>query len=89
MPRRRDLGIEMAMTPAAAFFGRTEHVPLERATGRVAAEMAAPYPPGVPRLVPGQRIAETHVAFLRLGKEAGLFSMGNSDKELDTLRVVA
>ena len=89
MPRRRDLGIEMAMTPTAAFFGRTEHVPLERAAGRVAAEMAAPYPPGVPRLVPGQRIAETHVAFLRLGKEAGLFSMGNSDKELDTLRVVA
>ena len=31
MPRRRDLPTTMAMTPAEAFFGRTEAVPLERA----------------------------------------------------------
>jgi arginine decarboxylase len=89
MPARRDLQTRMEMTPAEAFFGRVEHVPLERAAGRVAAEMVTPYPPGIPRLVPGQLIDEPHVAFLRLGLEAGLFVLGTSDEQLKTVRVVA
>jgi arginine/lysine/ornithine decarboxylase len=89
MPRRRDLPTTMEMTPAEAFFGRTEAVPLERAAGRVAAEMVAPYPPGIPRLVPGQRIEEVHVAFLRLGMEAGFFPAGLRDPDMQSLRVVA
>ena len=89
LPRRDDLRTEMVMTPAEAFFGRTEFVPLERAAGRVVAEIVAPYPPGIPRLVPGELITETHVAYFRLGLEAGLFPMGQSDLELHTLRVVA
>src|SRR5215213_3101279 len=89
MPRRRDLPTSMAMTPAEAFFGRTEAVPLDRAAGRVAAEMVAPYPPGIPRLILGQTIEDIHVAYLRLGLEAGLFPMGSSDMRLRTVRVVA
>jgi arginine decarboxylase len=89
MPRRRELPTGMAMTPAEAFFGRTEAVPLDRAAGRVAAEMVAPYPPGIPRLVPGQRIEAVHVAFLRLGQEAGFFPAGLRDPDMQTLRVVA
>jgi hypothetical protein len=38
---------------------------------------------------PGELISETHVAYFRLGLEAGLFPMGQSDMELRTLRVVA
>lgn len=89
MPRRRDMATDMAMTPAEAFFGRTEAVALDRAAGRVAAEMVAPYPPGIPRLVPGQRIEEAHVAFLRLGLQAGFFPAGLRDPDMQTLRVVA
>ncbi|MEA5415416.1 lysine decarboxylase, partial [Synechococcus sp. BA-132 BA5] len=33
-----------------------EAVPLERAAGRVAAAPICPYPPGIPLLVPGERI---------------------------------
>ncbi len=88
-PRRDDLRTEMATTPAEAFFGRTEFVLLEQAAGRVAAEIVAPYPPGIPRLVPGEPITETHVAYFRLGLEAGLFPMGQSDMRLHTLRLVA
>src|SRR3712207_3576333 len=36
MPGRTELRTEMAMTPAEAFFGRVEHVPLERSAGHVA-----------------------------------------------------
>jgi arginine decarboxylase len=89
MPHRRDLPTSMVMTPAEAFFGRTEAVPLERAAGRLAAEMVAPYPSGIPRLVPGQRIEDVHVAFLRLGLEAGFFPAGLRDPDMQSLRVVA
>ena len=89
MPARRELRTTMELTPAEAFFGKVEHIPLERAAGRVAAEMVTPYPPGIPRLVPGQLIDEPHVAFLRLGLEAGLFVLGTSDEQLKTVRVVA
>lgn len=35
-----------------------KQLPVNLAAGRVAAEFAAPYPPGIPLLVPGERIAE-------------------------------
>jgi arginine decarboxylase len=89
LPRLRDLPTVMAMAPAEAFFGRTEAVPLAQAAGRVVAEMVAPYPPGIPRLLPGQRIEEAHVAYLRLGQQAGFFPAGLRDPALDSLRVVA
>ena len=89
MPRRCELRTVMELTPAEAFFGKVEHVPLAQAVGRVAAEMVTPYPPGIPRLVPGQLIDEAHVAFFRLGLQAGLFPLGTSDQSLKTVRVVA
>ncbi|WP_260172913.1 hypothetical protein [Sphingomonas sp. BK069] len=45
-----------------ALNGPTEMVRYEDAAGRIAAEMIAPAPPRVPRLVPGQRISAEHVA---------------------------
>ena len=40
------------MTPREAFFAPRERVPIERAVGRVSAELVAPYPPGIPALGP-------------------------------------
>jgi hypothetical protein len=40
------------MLPREAFFAPVEHVPAERAAGRIAAEMISPCPPGVPALAP-------------------------------------
>jgi len=39
-----------------AWRGRSEPVPLEQAAGRLAAEPLCPYPPGIPLLIPGERI---------------------------------
>jgi lysine decarboxylase len=44
------------MTPRDAFFSDHERVPAAQAIGRIAAETAVPYPPGVPALAPGERI---------------------------------
>ncbi|MFY9491487.1 MAG: DegT/DnrJ/EryC1/StrS family aminotransferase, partial [Mycobacterium sp.] len=47
---------DTAMSPRDAFFADHERVPAAEAVGRIAAETAAPYPPGVPALAPGERI---------------------------------
>ena len=62
---------------------------LEDAAGEIAAEPVSPYPPGVPVLVPGQRVRPEHIEFLQTGLSAGMFVEGVSDPSLEQLRVVA
>jgi arginine/lysine/ornithine decarboxylase len=89
LPRRAELKAEFAMSPAEAFYAPSDRVPLESAAGRIAAEMLSPYPPGIPRVVPGQRITPAQVDFLRIGMEIGAFPLDASDVDLKTVRVVA
>ena len=80
---------DYVMPPREAFLGTTRRVELAEAAGEIAAEPVSPYPPGVPLLVPGQRVHEGHVEFLRKGLEAGMMVEGVSDPSLEQLRVVA
>jgi arginine decarboxylase len=89
MPGRTALTSDMVMLPAEAFFGPTEHVPLRQAAGRIAAEMVSPYPPGIPRLIPEERISQSQVAFLQASMAMGAFALEPSDLSLQTVRVVA
>jgi lysine decarboxylase len=49
---------------AAAWRAPQLRLPLEQATGRLAAEPLCPYPPGIPLLVPGERIDGERAAWL-------------------------
>lgn len=53
---------EMECTPYEAFQknlrGEIEEVPLKEIIGRVSAEMLLPYPPGVPLVMPGEKVTE-------------------------------
>ncbi|MDP1026863.1 aminotransferase class V-fold PLP-dependent enzyme [Sphingomonas sp. KR1UV-12] len=88
-PRIKTLATEMAAPPADAFFGAVEAIALEEAAGRIAAEIIAPAPPGVPRLVPGQRISAEHVAWLAANRDAGIFLLDPTDPSDVTIRCVA
>ncbi|MFB8776037.1 aminotransferase class I/II-fold pyridoxal phosphate-dependent enzyme [Streptomyces broussonetiae] len=83
------LELEQAVLPRDAFFAAAEHVPAEKAVGRVAAEMISPYPPGVPVVAPGEVITETVVEYLRSGVEAGMLLPDAADPTAETLRVTA
>ena len=48
-----------------AVFAASETVALERSVGRLAAEAACPCPPGVPVVMPGERITKEAAEFLR------------------------
>jgi arginine decarboxylase len=58
-----------ALTPAAAYQtlvrDRTELVPLSECAGRISSVMVVPYPPGIPILMPGERIGSADSAGLR------------------------
>jgi arginine/lysine/ornithine decarboxylase len=88
LPGIDTLSVDMVMPGPAALNGPAEMVRYEAAAGRIAAEMIAPAPPGVPRLVPGQRITAAHVAWLVANRDAGAFMMDPVDPTEATLRVV-
>jgi arginine/lysine/ornithine decarboxylase len=89
LPAPRALELDVAMAPREAFFARTEDVPVERAVGRVCAEQVTPYPPGIPVLLPGERVSREIVDYLTTGVRAGMFLPDPADPTLGTLRVVA
>lgn len=56
--RRRFFHPELAMTPRDAFFSPTEYVTLDQADGRISGDQIMIYPPGIPLLIPGERITK-------------------------------
>jgi lysine decarboxylase len=76
------------VTPRDAFLGTSEAVPVEQAIGRISTEAIAGYPPGVPTLLPGERVTTEVVTYLRRLTEAGARLHGASDPGFTTLRVL-
>ncbi|URN18423.1 MULTISPECIES: aminotransferase class I/II-fold pyridoxal phosphate-dependent enzyme [Streptomyces] len=89
LPEPGVLELEQAVLPRTAFFGEAEHVPAEKAAGRVAAETISPYPPGVPVVAPGEVITAEVVDYLRSGVAAGMLVPDAADGSLETFRVLA
>ncbi len=87
-PRLSALTVHMAAPACEAFAAETEMVSYDEAEGRIAAEIIAPAPPGVPRLIPGQRITAAHVAYLQANAAGGAFILDPADPEQRTVRVV-
>ena len=79
---------ELAMTPREAFLGSQEAVPAADATGRIAAESLATYPPGIPNVLPGERLTPETLAYVQRTLELGGSVRGASDRLLRTVRVV-
>ena len=79
---------ELAMTPREAYLGAQEVVPAELAAGRIAAESLATYPPGIPNVLPGERLTGETIAYVQHTLELGGSVRGASDRLLRTVRVV-
>jgi arginine/lysine/ornithine decarboxylase len=89
LPEPSALELEQAVLPREAFFAPVEHVPAERAAGRISAETITPYPPGVPVVCPGEVITAEVLDYLRSGVEHGMLIPDAADSSVRTLRVVA
>jgi lysine decarboxylase len=76
------------VAPREAFLGPQEAVPLAEATGRIAAESLAAYPPGVPNVLPGERLTAETLDYIHDVLELGGQVRGAVDRSLKTIRVM-
>src|SRR5205807_5135795 len=82
------LAQETAVSPRQAFLGEGETVPVDEAVGRISCESVAGYPPGVPVLLPGERVTAEVIAYLRELTSAGARLYGAIDPTFATVRVL-
>jgi arginine decarboxylase len=80
--------LEMAVPPRDAFLGDVEEVAVGDAVGRVSSESIAGYPPGIPALLPGERITAETVAYLRELVRDGARLHGASDPAFERIHVL-
>jgi len=71
-----------------AFLGQGEAVAVGDAIGRISCESIAGYPPGVPTLLPGERVTAEVVSYLRILTAAGARLHGAADPTFTTVRVL-
>ena len=88
LPSPEELQLESVLSPRDAFFGKAEMVDAGEAAGRIAAEQITPYPPGIPAVVPGERLDQAVVDYLRSGVDAGMNIPDATDASLQQFRVV-
>jgi lysine decarboxylase len=77
------------LSPREAFLAGHEVVGFAEAEGRISAESLAAYPPGVPNVLPGERLTRPTLDYIADSVAHGGLVRGASDRTLRTIRVVA
>ena len=81
--------MKQLMTIAQAMDAQQRRYPLEESIGKVSAEFAYLYPPGIPIIVPGEQITGQFVRNVRRYMEQGLEVQGLSDTSAETICAAA
>lgn len=74
------------LSPRETFYAPVEVVALEKSVGRICAEEVTFYPPGIPLLMPGEKISAEVVEQIKI---SGGKVFGAADKTLSAIKVVA
>ena len=81
--------MKQLMSISQAMDAQQRRYPLEESIGKVSAEFAYLYPPGIPIIVPGEQITGQFVRNVRRYMEQGLEVQGLSDISAETICVAA
>lgn len=76
------------MTIADGWEQADEKIPLENSAGRISGEYIYLYPPGIPFVVPGERISQEVVDLVKHYQECGYSVQGMADQSCKEIRVV-
>lgn len=79
---------EMIVSPRDAFYSPTKSVDLRMSSGEIAGEMLMAYPPGIPVILPGERISQDLVDYIELLKQEGCALQGTADPKVNRIRVL-
>lgn len=83
------LTTEMVIMPREVFLlKKTKRVPIHKAAGHISAQTLTPYPPGIPVLIPGERITKEICDYLMNLSEKELRVSGQETDTLRTIKVV-
>jgi arginine decarboxylase len=75
-------------SPREAFFAPQDSVPIHESVGCISAETICPYPPGIPLILPGEKITEKAIAQLKHIQSVGGLITGCDDVSLKQLKVM-
>jgi arginine decarboxylase len=89
LPLPFSLEIDRVISMRSAYFAQSYFVNVEEAVGQVCAELVCPYPPGIPVLMPGERMTGGAIDYLREVIASGGYLSGCADESLCRLRVVS
>lgn len=78
----------MELTPRQAFLAPKRKVRLEDSRDMVAGEMVAPYPPGIPCLLPGELITVDVIEYITYVKSTKMHVQGPSDPNLEYIMII-
>ncbi len=78
----------MELTPRQAFLAPKRKVRIEDSRNLVAGEMVAPYPPGIPCLLPGELITADVIEYISYIKTTRVHVQGPSDPNLEYILTI-
>lgn len=79
---------ELAVSPREAFYSDTKFVPFDEAEGEICAEMIMAYPPGIPLVLPGERITREIISYVEILKKENAELQGAEDPEINYIKVL-
>jgi arginine/lysine/ornithine decarboxylase len=84
------LATEMVMTPREVFLSHDiKKIPLAKSVGHVSAQVLTPYPPGIPVVIPGERISKEICDYLIEMVSKGVRISGQEGDKLKMVKVFA
>ncbi|MGE4385562.1 MAG: aminotransferase class I/II-fold pyridoxal phosphate-dependent enzyme [Endomicrobiaceae bacterium] len=84
------LATEMVMTPREVFLSHDiKKIPLAKSVGHVSAQTLTPYPPGIPVVIPGERITKEICDYLQDMASKGIRISGQEGEKLKMVKVFA
>jgi len=76
------------LTPREAYFSVKKNIPWNEAKGKVAGEMIAPYPPGIPVIYQGEIVTDQVWDYIENYRIRGRHLHGPADSGLNTFKII-
>lgn len=79
---------ELVLTPREAFFAQKKRVPFTSSLGKVSGEFIVPFPPDVPIILPGEKINQEILDYVKYVKKNDSMIVGPQDATLETIEII-
>lgn len=79
---------DLIVSPRDAYYSNKHYVALEKAAGEISGESVMVYPPGIPLIVPGERITQDMIEHIKALKEEECQLQGTEDPYVDYINVL-